>query len=97
MKYIAFFIMIFSFISCGKDGRFIANSQQEVIYKVEPAAEEKYEYEFFLQDCSTGIQRFDSFIDACNGLTDEQRNKSYYLDVKKGGGVIFELVHEINL
>ena len=25
------------------------------------------------------------------------RNKSYYLDVKKGGGVIFELVHEINL
>lgn len=76
MKYIAFFIMIFSFISCGKDGRFIANSQQEVIYKVEPAAEEKYEYEFFLQDCSTGIQRFDSFIDACNGLTDEQRNKS---------------------
>ena len=25
------------------------------------------------------------------------RNKSYYIDIKKGGGVIFELIHEINL
>ena len=25
------------------------------------------------------------------------RNKSYYIDTKKGGGVIYELIHELNL
>ncbi|MFT6630715.1 MAG: hypothetical protein ACJAS4_000657 [Bacteriovoracaceae bacterium] len=73
MKIIVSIIALLIFISCGKDGTFIP-TQQETIYKVEPATQEGYSYEFTKRDCTTGKQDFETFVMACNGLKDESLN-----------------------
>lgn len=60
-------------MSCGKDGSFVP-TQQETIYKVEPAKQEGYSYEFTKRKCTTGKQEFETFIKACNGLKNESLN-----------------------
>lgn len=54
-------------MSCGKEGALIP-TKKETIYKVEPAQEEKFSYEFTKKDCSTGVQSFNTFLLACKGL-----------------------------
>jgi hypothetical protein len=73
MKIILTLVTILMFVSCGKDGSFIP-TQQETIYKVEPATQEGYSYEFTKRKCTTGKQEFDTFLTACSGLKDEVLN-----------------------
>jgi hypothetical protein len=71
-KVIIFSILSLFFISCGKDGQFVAN--KEVVYTIKPANPEQYEYEFRVDGCTTGIQKFDTFLKACEGLKDSELN-----------------------
>lgn len=67
-------ILITLFVSCGKDGAFVTD--KKIIYTVKPATAEKYEYELRIDGCTTEIQTFDTFLEVCQGLKDEELNNS---------------------
>lgn len=75
MLRLCFLIIIFS--SCGKDHNPLkAVTKQDVQYRVEPALNEAYSYEFTTLKCTTGEQSFNTFLKACNGLKDDEKNNS---------------------
>ena len=68
------FTLIFS--ACGKDGIEQLLREPELVYNQDPAQPESYGYQFDERTCSTGVQTFETFIKACNGLVDDKLNKN---------------------
>jgi hypothetical protein len=73
MNKIFFLLVIINLISCGKDSP-LTPGRSETIYKVEPAQAEDYSYEFTKRDCTTGVQAFQTLIQACDGLRNNDLN-----------------------
>lgn len=82
MKILINTAIILLFVSCGKDGSFIP-TQKETIYKVDPAEQEDYSYEFTKRKCTTGKQYFETFLSACNGLKNESLNNECAQESRK--------------
>lgn len=73
---------ILLFISCGKDTSFPGQRTEKVLF-VSPAETEEYSYEFTKRGCSTGVQTFPTFYDACEGLKNEVLNDGCAYDDRK--------------
>lgn len=67
-------ILLILFISCGKNLETVNQRGKEVVLNIDPAQAEDYSYEFSTLKCTTGIQSFDTFVAACNGLKDDALN-----------------------
>lgn len=66
--------VFFILISCGQVPETVSYRGVEVVYHEEPATAEDYSYEFSTLKCTTGVQSFDTFIKACEGLKNHKLN-----------------------
>jgi len=73
-------LFLITLVSCGKDGPLGSGGEKKIIYKITPAEKEKYTYEFYNENCSTGAQMFETFFEACDGLVDHELNKECALE-----------------